>query len=202
MGIKETDFIRYGFQTGRLTTAKEAYSIAASYALAGEPDARLRYMEMDDSKPTEKFQELHGKAIGWTLRFCAPDGAGLLLELKGKTLYWDDPNALEDCPTSEKESWEAWEEQMPNKWFYNRTIVGEWVDSPGIVSDAMERAKKDGLEGDLELWEMELEFTSDYGEQKHVWGVLIYERPVGTGYKYFYDASDGTYITREDYWIR
>jgi len=200
--IKDMDFIRYGFDTAKLTTAKEAYSIAASYALAGEPDARLAYMEMDDSKPTEKFQELHGKAIGWTLTFYAPDGASLSLELKGKTLYWNDPNNWKDCPTSEKESSEVWEEERAGNKYpegYNRTIVGEWVDSTGIVSDAMERGIKDGLEEDLRIYEMELESTSDYGERKHVWGILIYEG--GTGYKYFYDASDGTYIAQEEYFM-
>ncbi len=79
------------------------------------------------------------------------------------------------------------------------TIVGEWVDSPGIVSDAIERARKDGMEGDLRLYEMELEPTLDYGELKHVWIILIYEG--SAGYKYFYDASDGTYITQEHYLI-
>jgi hypothetical protein len=183
-----------------LTTAKEAYSLAASYALAGEPNAHLKFLY------TFELNESRGKAGEWRLGFCAPDGARLILSVQQTggqaVLYWtphDFSTYGYDVLADEKESSEAWEEaraDIDSRSNYNNTIVGEWVDSTDIVSNAVKQARGDGFEGDLCIHSMDLSFTSDYG---FVWRILIYEKDGLDGYEYVYDALDRKYITKTEY---
>lgn len=210
-GILVVVLVGYGFATNLfwfresnkgLTTAKEAYSIAASYALAGETNARLKFLY------TYELNESRGKAGEWRLGFCAPDGARLILSVQQTggqaVLYWtphDHSMYGYNVPATEKESSKAWEEARADRESrsnYNNTIVGDWVDSTDIVSNAVKQARDDGFEGDLCIHSMDLSFTSDYG---FVWRILIYEKDGLDGYEYYYNVSDGKYITKTEYKI-
>ena len=180
------------------TTAKEAYSIAVAYALAGEPDARLKSVELighwSDS------EELHGKTDRWTLDFCAPDRTYITLEVHGETIFLPAPW---DIRADEKEPSELWEEARVEGRTTNDSFpVGEWVDSVDVFGDALARAQGEMPE-DFELYEMKLYSYSSTEGPETAWIAIFCEK--GTAFRdaisYVYDGEDGSYIEQEKFWV-
>lgn len=179
------------------TTAKEAYSIAVAYALAGEPDARLKSVELigywSDS------EELQGKTDKWTLNFCAPDQTYITLEVHEETVFLPDPWNIQ---ADKKEPSELWEEARAEGWTTNDTSPGgEWVDSVDVFRDALARAQGE-IQEDIELYEMKLHSYSSTEGPETTWIVIFCEKGTpARAISYTYDGEDGSYIEQEEFWL-
>ena len=175
-------------------TAKAAYDIAAGYALAGEPNARLYSIELPTGTLTRETYWVYpgdqGKFPKWNLEFCASDGANIELEVREKQLYVCEPW---EGPANQKKSQDLWTEAHqsqlhPERYDY---CISEWVDSTPVFKDAQNRMTERYQKEKLLVYSMNLHYEE--------WEILILTDYPGTGYKYYYHAVNGSYIKNEYY---
>ena len=158
------------------TTAKEAYSIASSYALAGEPQAYLGLIVMERSLSDD------GKALEWRFVFCAPDGRYIVVYVnKHEVTRDDDPS-------------EAWEQATIGK--NTREPLGEWVDTPVFVEDAFSKARK-SLDDQL-AYCIGATLSYDIVKRYKCWRISIIDHSSkARGRDYYYNITDGSLIDWE-----
>ena len=160
----------------KATTAKEAYAIAASYALAGEPNAYLT--EINIYEPL--FDD--GKSVEWQFIFYAPDGRYIFLYVKNKEIS----RVLADYTPSE-----AWARAAKSD--YALSPLGEWVDTPAIAEDAFRRERESTNDPPVRCILAGLKHDSKSGSD--VWRIrLIDSAAVAYGGDYYYNSTDGTLI--------
>lgn len=110
-------------------SAKEAFSIAAPYALAGDPSAQLASIRLEEQHHPSK----DGRGSKWSLLFCSSDTEDTVrLYVKGRELFLDSAAAM---PAADKEPSEAWSYDA-----HDWEPVGEWVDSTEAIREALAHA--------------------------------------------------------------
>jgi len=119
--------------------AKEAYSIADPYALAGDPSARLESIRTD----VRSWQK-DGRSSEWHLTFCSSEtGTTLRLYIKDRRLFAvGDPIVL----ARDKEPSEAWSFEGSSRC----EPVTQWIDSTEAIERALAHANTSWL------WSMEM----------------------------------------------
>lgn len=160
--------------------AKEAYSIASPYALAGESDAQLYEIMVGVRNPNED-----GRASVWRLGFCSPS-TGLVSELtvRDEDLFL---GIMGDTPAGDAQPSEAWEEGLRSE-LEKCGPLAEWIDSTEAATTA--RANKIG-----ELIDISLIFDAEdppFVEGLDVWR---FDYCVGSsGNIIFISATDGSFL--------
>lgn len=158
-------------------TAKQAFVVAAHYALAEMPDAELR--EMCSVGGSISGDISLGRAPYWELRFWSQDGGSMSLDAD------EDSVRLDGEWIEVKEPSEVWEQAWG------------WVESAEVAGDAFARAKED-LGEDPRMGRITLDF--DHGTGLFMWEIDFWKGLNGGkytwGYQYVYDAVSGSFIEK------
>lgn len=110
-------------------SAKEAFSVAVPYALAGDPNAQLASIRLEEQRHVSN----DGRGSKWSLRFLSSDkDETVRLYVKGRVLFLDRDATM---PAADKEPSEAWSYDA-QQW----EPVGEWVDSTEAIAEALAHA--------------------------------------------------------------
>ena len=175
-----------------LCSAKVAFDVANAYATAGEPDARLYEIRFSGANYKD------GKGDEWEMRFVAPDGTNLELEVKpdysGEGKWKTFLCYPLEGPASEKESSELWNEARDESKLRYEDCLENWVDSTAVFGDALERASEWDSDSWLYYMYTEKYWSGDLPEGGHPWVWKICFRTSSSGYEYIYDAADGRYL--------
>jgi len=180
-----------------LCSAKAAFDVANAYATAGEPDARLYDIRLSGANYKD------GKGDEWEMRFVAPDGTNIKLEVKAEyggflgEYKWKTFLCYPlEGPASEKAPSELWNEARDEIKLRYEDCMESWVDSMEVFGDALERATEDVSDSWLYYMRAEKYWSGDLPEGGHPWVWKICFRTNAYGYEYIYDAANGRYLHR------